>query len=336
MITTTSPLYTATRNTPGVPRYTSPANKPNASIKPPESRLPQGVNYCADYSGCGLWRMKWPEYMLNCMQKCSINSNTTMVIDSRYYAGVSAVRVQRQATPAQKQFVSFLKQISQDTGMRVLYDVDDVVFREDIPMYNAYRDAFTTDEIRQTSQEIMELCDEITVPSEYMKQYYLGKIKNKNITVIPNLPPRFWLDKFFSKHKLIENYKRYCRGKKAKPRILYCGSNTHFDIANKNDGLDDFTHVNDSIIKTVKDFQWIFQGCIPKQLAPYVKAGMIEFYPWQPIMKLPQFIADLNVNVAVAPLADNNFNRSKSDIKFIEGAAHGIPVICQNLPTERC
>ena len=39
--------------------------KPVQSSRPPEADLPRGLNYYADYSGCGHWRMIWPEQLLN-------------------------------------------------------------------------------------------------------------------------------------------------------------------------------------------------------------------------------------------------------------------------------
>ena len=35
----------------------------------------------------------------------------------------------------------------------------------------------------------------------------------------------------------------------------------------------------------------------------------------------------------VAPLQNNNFNKSKSDLKLVEANAFGIPIACQNLCT---
>ena len=35
----------------------------------------------------------------------------------------------------------------------------------------------------------------------------------------------------------------------------------------------------------------------------------------------------------VAPLQDNIFNRSKSDLKYIEASAFGLPIACQDLCT---
>ena len=44
-------------------------------------------------------------------------------------------------------------------------------------------------------------------------------------------------------------------------------------------------------------------------------------------------IYDLNVNLTIAPLMDNVFNRCKSDLKFIEAGAFGLPCICQDMVT---
>ena len=35
----------------------------------------------------------------------------------------------------------------------------------------------------------------------------------------------------------------------------------------------------------------------------------------------------------VAPLQDNNFNRSKSDLKYIEACCYGLPIACQDMCT---
>ena len=35
----------------------------------------------------------------------------------------------------------------------------------------------------------------------------------------------------------------------------------------------------------------------------------------------------------IAPLSDNNFNKAKSDLKYIEASALGIPIVCQDICT---
>jgi hypothetical protein len=57
----------------------------------------------------------------------------------------------------------------------------------------------------------------------------------------------------------------------------------------------------------------------------------VEFYPWIPLSEYPDFIRNLNVQIMLAPLQDNVFNRAKSNIKLTEGGSLGIPVVAQNI-----
>jgi len=100
---------------------------------PPETMLPRVLNYYADYSGCGFWRMIWPEHILNAHQKLVVHGSTVMSFDPNYFRHVKSVRIQRQATIHQLRFVEFLKQMSQEFGFRLIYEIDDLVFAEDIP-----------------------------------------------------------------------------------------------------------------------------------------------------------------------------------------------------------
>ena len=196
----------------------------STGLTPPEKDLPRGLHYYADYSGCGFWRMLWPEHVLNAYHQCVISGQTTMVLDPRYYRGIKAIRIQRQATANQLKFVEFLKDVCVKENIRLIYEIDDVVFREDIPDYNKFKAAFTSDEIRESSEKIIQLCDEVTVSCKYMKDYYMEKTGNRNITVIPNYPPKFWLGHYFDREKIRRNFQYH----KPRPRILYAGSGRSF------------------------------------------------------------------------------------------------------------
>jgi len=328
-----SPLQRELQSRGGAHNAIPHATPHHVPLRPPEADLAQSINYCADFSGCGIWRMKWPEYVLNCTQSTVVHTSTSMILDPRFYHNISTVRVQRQATPSQKKFVEFLRDVSSQNGMKIVYEVDDIIFREDIPLYNKYRSAFTSDEIRETSESIIKLCDEVTVTCDYMKEYYAKKTSHPNITVIPNLPPKFWLDRRYDKVKIGKNYNKHCKSRDRKPRILYAGSGAHFDIDNNNNHHDDFSHVISAVAATVDEFQWVFIGGMPPVFRALLAAGKIEFHPWVQILSLPEFISNLEINCMVAPLMDNTFNRAKSDIKMIEAAAHGIPIVCQDLVT---
>lgn len=297
--------------------------------KPPELDFDRSINYYADYSGCGHWRMIWPEHILNAHQKAVIHGTTMMVLDERYYENTHTVRVQRQATGHQLQFIKALKQISEKKDFRLIYEIDDIVFHEDIPDYNKFKPAFVDPEIRQSAMEIMNICDEVTVTCKFMQEYYRSKISNQNITVIPNYPPKWWIGKHYNPDSIAKNYRKT----RKKPRIVYAASGAHFDVDNRVNQRDDFFHVTEAIAKTVDQFQWVFLGAFPLPLTHLVQEGKIEFHDWKRLYEYPQLLHDVNPTVLIAPLQDNTFNRAKSDLKYIEACCLGIPVICQDICT---
>lgn len=294
--------------------------------KPAEHSLPRYLNFLADYTGCGHWRMLWPEQTLNSYRHCVLQSSTVMVTDPKHFHGVDCIRVQRQASPTQRKYLDFLKQ---QVKPRLIYEIDDICFGEDIPEYNPFRAAFTSDETRENIQFMMEFCDEMTVTCERMRQYFLDKTSQKNITVLPNYPPRTWIGRMYDK-KYSSNL--YDKNRK-RPRVLYAGSSSHFDCHQKNNHADDMTHVIDNIISTVDKYQWVFLGGAPQQLQKYIDNGKIEFHKWVHLHDYPYKVKELNINAMVAPLAQNIFNECKSNIKFLEGSAMGIPIVCQDIVT---
>ena len=297
--------------------------------KPPETQLPRFLNYYADYSGCGHWRMIWPEQVMNAHNKAVVHGTTVMNVDERYYVQAKGVRIQRQATPQQLQFVKWLRQVADKNNFRLIYEIDDICFHEDIPDYNKYKTAFTDPAIRQSAQEMMEICDEITVTCPFMQDYYKSKTNNKNVTVIPNFMPKFWLGGKSNINRTMESYDK----NKRKPRILYAGSGAHFDVENRTKFRDDFEHVNEVIRRTADKYQWVFIGAHPLPLRDLIQNGKVEFHPWKRLYEYGQGLYDLNVNLIVAPLQDNTFNRAKSDLKYIEACALGLPIVCQDLCT---
>jgi hypothetical protein len=305
-----------------------PQLKPK-TLKSPETQLPRFLNYYADYSGCGHWRMIWPEQVMNAHSKAVVHGTTVMNVDERYYVQAKGVRIQRQATPQQLQFVKWLRQVADKNSFRLIYEIDDICFHEDIPDYNKYKTAFTDPAIRQSAQEMMEICDEITVTCPFMQDYYKSKTNNKNVTVIPNFMPKFWLGGKSNINRTMESYDK----NKRKPRILYAGSGAHFDVENRTKFRDDFEHVNDVIRRTADKYQWVFIGAHPLPLRDLIQNGKVEFHPWKRLYEYGQGLYDLNVNLIVAPLQDNTFNRAKSDLKYIEACALGLPIVCQDICT---
>lgn len=297
--------------------------------KMPEASLPRCLNYYADYGGCGFWRMIWPEYCMNAYNKAVITGLTCMVLDLRFYQNIKSIRFQRQATGHQKKFVEELHKRKSEFGYRMIYEVDDIVFKEDIPDYNRCKEAFCENTVGENIKEIIEKMDEMTVTCQYMKDYYLEKTNLKNITIIPNYAPKFWLDGFYDKSRTEKIYEK----NKKRPRILYAGSGTHIDVLNNTGFNDDFSHVVNEIIKARKKFKFVWKGCYPLAVKPFINSGEMEYIEWSPLLDLPKSIYDAECVSAFAPLQENIFNKSKSNIKMIESGALGMPSAFQDLCT---
>jgi len=294
-----------------------------------EAGLPRSINYYADYGGCGFWRMIWPEMAINSYQRGCISGLTSMVLDPRFYYGLKSIRLQRQATPTQNLFVKELAKNRVQSGYRLIYEIDDIVFRNDIPDYNKCKDAFATVEVEQTILDIISQMDEMTVTCQYMKEYYQNKTSCKKVTVIPNYPPKYWLGHYYNRERIAKLYEQH----KKRPRILYAGSGTHIDVANRNGMKDDFTHVVQEIIKARKKFKFVWKGTFPLAVKPFIDSGEMEYVGWSALPDLPQHMYNTNCNATFAPLTDNIFNKSKSNIKIVESGAFGMPGAFQNLCT---
>jgi hypothetical protein len=301
-------------------------------IPPPEMPghgLPRAVNYLADYGGCSFYRCMSPNLMLNLYQKAVIIESTAMVLDPRFYQGVQAVKIQRQATPAQREFVRLLKGLSREIGFKIIYEVDDIVFREGIPDYNRNKDAFVSDEIRNSIIDIIEMCDEVTVTCDYMRDYFKSKTRNQNVTVIPNYLLKWWFDRYYDINKLAKNYEK----NKKRPVVSIFASGTHVDVVNRTNQQDDFTAVVSAIIKTRKEYKWQFYGSYPLPLKPFIDSGEMLYSPWVQLPDFPGAVAESGSQLTFAALQDNDFNRAKSNIKLLEAGAIGLPCVCPDMVT---
>jgi len=295
-----------------------------------ENKEKRYINYAAGRSdGCFLYRRG---FLSNHMTMTGIGDcldTTKMILDKSFYRDIKTITLQRQASDNQKEFVKFLKSIQPEMGFKLIYEVDDVVFREEIPDYNASKFGFDDEKIRQNCIDMINMVDEVTVTCKFMRDLYIEKTGKKEITAVPNFMPYWWIGHQYDYRKICDNFDKY----KKKPRIVYAGSGAHFDMKNNVGQKDDFEHVLKFIIDNRHKYQFVFIGAYPPPLQPYVVSREIEFHPWKNLLEYPTFLASLNAQLFIAPLQDNNFNKAKSDIKFIEAAQLGIPCLCQDLVT---
>jgi glycosyltransferase involved in cell wall biosynthesis len=297
---------------------------------------PRVINYCADQGGCAFWRLIFPTEALLAYKRATSMLFYSASVDPMMFVGVDAVKLQRQVSKNQLNLTKRLKQIQNlvlnKTGktFKIIWEVDDIVYpKEDIPEFNAVKDKWLKQhpDGAESVKEIIHLCDEVCVVSDFMRSHYQRVIGYDKISVIPNYMPRNWIDGFYDEERIMQKYDR----NKKRPTILYNGSATHFDVANRNNQIDDFYHMTDYIRKRSKDYQFVFFGGIPLTLKDLVIDGTIKYEKFGCILDYPRKMHEIQSVVNFASLANNNFNRAKSSLKLYEAGAMGIPCVAQDL-----
>ena len=194
----------------------------------------------------------------------------------------------------------------------VIYEMDDLLL--DMPSDHSHRHEYTQALLPMLDAVLR--ADLVTVStytlSEYMSQW------NSNTRIIPNyLDDHIWDFKKFD-----EKF-----GNPDSLVIGYMGGETH---------LLDLQDVSETLIKVINTYSGrvrlrIWGGKPPQVLinSPYCE--------WVPVNELnyglfAKFFIQQDCDIFIAPLRDNRFNQSKSEIKFLEYGVHGVPGIYSRLP----
>lgn len=142
----------------------------------------------ADY-GTSFWRLLWPQLIINMRGLARVGHSQMFIRDLLQYRAATAIHIQRQTKLSQLDFFKKVHDIKKRMSFRLIYDIDDVIFTQDMPDYNLAKRELLDQGVY--AKEIMELCDEITVSTPFLRDYYLKNTNQKNISVLPNCPPPF-------------------------------------------------------------------------------------------------------------------------------------------------
>lgn len=136
---------------------------------------------------------------------------------------------------------------------------------------------------------------------------------NKNTIVLPNV-----IDT--SMYMKVEMVKKNIR-------ILWQGGSSHYE---------DLYMVSDAMVRILKKYPnvtFVYFGDIRFQgLFKDAPQNQIEYYPWVGHKVYPYALTLLNCDIGLCPIVDNQFNRRKSSIKWMEYSMVGIATIASNLP----
>jgi hypothetical protein len=285
--------------------------------------------YLADNSGCSHVRCRFIADYLNANDfgvKAVILPVYTL--DPAILAKTRAIIWQKPATYRALSIVQKYKGIQRKFGFKMIYELDDLFFvsplrGEGLPPYNMSsvrrKENNLDEEIEDALHQIIPLFDTVICSTDYLKKVIIQKYNFDNVVTVKNTVPRFlWsCDK---KKPIQEDIK--------KPVVLYSGASGHYrNPRNKEDKgeLGDWDCAfREWVIKSVKedkidlkimgDFPWFFQEISPK----------IHFIPWTNSYNYPRRCWSTHADFQIAPLAENEFNMSKSALRFYESSIAGM------------
>jgi hypothetical protein len=295
-------------------------------VVPPRSEI-KIHTFVSDTQGCGAVRIINPAFYLTNYRDSNYSIYYTwsrdFIEDIRFYEKYTFVVFQRPAHDSHFRWLQWYKaNVSLLIGTPCIADVDDLYF--DIPKYNYASQYFEAS--KSQAESSLRWVNGIGTSSYVLK----GELKNYNrsISVVPNhLPKYLWGEPTF-------------RGKKTdKVRIVYPCSANHFatpDLVAKGiTGGDIGPGMLEYIRKTVDKYEWFLIGHHPQELTDLVQDGKITIPGWQQPYTYPSFLQSLGADIGIAPLAYNRFNECKSNIKFLEFTAAGIPGVYTDIAPYR-
>lgn len=302
---------------------------------PTPAPMPQFRNlvYCADVTGTGWWRHMVQTIQSNVMCRATGELNTytqTPICDPNYYVGMNSVTIQRWQSDFHRSFVEkFLRPVTQQTRTALVYEIDDAMGADDIPLFNRGHDAFAQPNVQENIKYLLGVSDFVVVTTKYIKDYYHRRygVPMEKLVAVPNLLPRWWYGDRYDPERKVAQFNHY----KTRPRVGIISSGSHYNlnqVKDKDGNLvkDDFDEIADLVRATTDDFQWVVLGHVPPQIRDLAVAKKVQCYPPCNILQYPSALEHMELQAVVAPIQDIEFNRCKSHIKYMECAAEGIPL----------
>ena len=204
------------------------------------------------------------------------------------------------------------QQLAEALGERrpkIIFEFDDALDR--LPQSNpgyAYHK-----QLKPRFEEYIRNADLVTVSTEQLKEYYSDW--NENIIVLPNLlDGQIWQESFKKTKK-----------QAGKIRMLFAGTNTH---------AADFAMIAPAVQKILAEYkdkvELLLWGEEALELKGHPNVKVIKDFEFT-YANYAKALQELSVDFALVPLADDDFNKAKSNIKWLEYSASKIPGIYSDI-----
>ncbi|WP_245815588.1 glycosyltransferase [Luteimonas chenhongjianii] len=266
--------------------------------------LPVALALPADRFGCGHYRILQPATAMNAFGIADVR------VGDRYCTPVEMERLAPDVVVLQRQMLKSQlepqKRMLRFSRSFKVAELDD--YLPNVPMKSAHKGQLPSD-VLKTMRDALKLVDRFVVSTAPLAEALDGL--HPDIRIIENRLPLPWWG-------AVKAQRRQGR----RPRVGWGGGAGH---------RGDLELIADVVRELADEVEWVFLGMCPDKLRPYVH----EFYPGVAIEDYPARLAGLNLDLALAPLEDNLFNRCKSNLRLLEYGACGYPIVCSDVTPYR-
>lgn len=202
-----------------------------------------------------------------------------------------------------------------EQGCKVVYEIDDAY--QHIPLVNikpSYRE-MCKPQTTQAVGRIMSMCDYVTVSTPELREWVMRVSMHGKNTI-------FWLKNTLD----LSMWKRIEKAPIDEVMIGYAGSEQHvLDLPVLGGSL------HEMFMRHHEKVSFGFMGYItPDMWSIDLLEGEVYFKGGEPFLQYPEALAHLGFDIGLAPVADNFFNSCKSELKYLEYSALGIPTIASD------
>jgi glycosyltransferase involved in cell wall biosynthesis len=198
---------------------------------------------------------------------------------------------------------TFLQWLKSETNVFVVFAIDDLIIS--LPKKNDAR-RLSHKDIRHRLRRTLALCDRLIVSTQPLAVAFSDYCDD--IVVVPNsIDMARW-----------STVTAPSPQKREKLRVGWAGGELH---------RGDLEMIVDLVKETSQAIDWVFMGMCPEDLKPYLH----EFHAFTSFADYPEKMAALDLDLAIAPLEQNLFNESKSNLRLLEYGILGWPVICTDI-----
>lgn len=266
--------------------------------------LPVALTLPADRFGCGHYRILQPAAAMNDFGIADVR------VGGRYCTPVEMERLAPDVVVLQRQMLKSQlepqKRMLRFSRSFKVAELDD--YLPNVPMKSAHKGQLPSD-VLKTMRDALKLVDRFVVSTAPLAEALDGL--HPDIRVVENRLPLPWWGAVKAQ-----------RRQGQRPRVGWGGGSGH---------RGDLELIADVVRELADEVEWVLLGMCPDKLRPYVH----EFHPGVAIEDYPARLAGLDLDLALAPLEDNLFNRCKSNLRLLEYGACGYPVVCSDVTPYR-